>query len=147
MNTTPEAMASLRASIKAELEAKLYAEEHAAMMKALRAEVEAELTTPEAVEARRASIEAEILQQSNPAAELLRTLRPAIEPRGPLYGGGLVKSTYLNAFSRPWRRLLADLKCDESSKRFKLATELLIALNVRYQDGANNERVFFLLQF
>jgi len=149
MNTTPEAMANLRASIKAELEAKLYAEEHAAMMKALRAEVKAELTTPEAVEARRAKVQAAIIQHStsriNP--DMLKELRPAIEPRGPLYGGAEVKTSVLNAFSRAWRRLVADLKCDETSERFKYATELLIALNVRYRDGENNSRTFFLLQF
>ena len=50
----------------------------------------------------------------------------------------------MNAFSRPWRRLLADLKCDETSERFKCATELLIELGVAYQDGENNARLFFI---
>ena len=151
MNTTPEALAleRLRASIKAELEAKLYAKAHAAMLKALRAEVEAELTTPEAVEARRANVRCEILRlapaQANP--DMLRALRPALDHRGPLFGGAEVKSATLNLFSRPWRRLLADLKCDETSERFKYATLLLNTLRVSYRDGENNSRTFWLNQF
>jgi len=151
MNTTREALAleRLRASIKAELEAKLYAEAHAAMLKALRAEVEAELTAPEAIAVRRANVHAAIIHHStsriNP--DMLRALGPALAPRGPLYGGAEVKSATLNLFSRPWRRLLADLKCDETSERFKCATLLLNTLRVSYRDGENNSRTFWLNQF
>ena len=76
--------------------------------------------------------------------DMMKALRPAVLPKGPLHGGGLVKSATMNAFSRPWRRLLADLKCDETSERFKCATELLIELGVAYQDGENNARLFFI---
>lgn len=76
--------------------------------------------------------------------EMLKALRPAVLPKGVLFGGGLIKSSALSNFSKPWRRLLADLKCDDTSERFRCATELLIELGVAYQDGENGSRMFFI---
>jgi hypothetical protein len=77
--------------------------------------------------------------------EALAKLRPAIEPGGLLYAGGLVKSSDMRASSKAWRSLLSDLKTDPNGERCRLAHEMLIELGVAYQDtGANNSRMFFI---
>ncbi len=114
-------------------------------LKRIRAEIDMEIGRRPVNHAVVAPPRNPITYRINP--ELLRALRPAIESRGPLYGGAEVKTSVLNAFSRAWRRLVADLKCDETSERFTLATDILNELGVSYRDGENNSRTFWLNRF
>jgi len=77
--------------------------------------------------------------------EALAKLRPAVEAGGLLYAGDMVKSSELSRNSKPWSRLMSDLKTDPTGERCKLAHEMLHELGVAYQDtGENNARVFFI---
>lgn len=76
--------------------------------------------------------------------DMLVSLRPAVQPGGILFGGGLVLARDLRESSRAWRKLITDLKSDPNGERSKLAHEMLIELGVGYADSGTNTRSFFM---
>lgn len=59
-------------------------------------------------------------------------LRPATAEGGPLRGG-IVPSQVLRNFSRPWRKLIADLKLPEANERRRAAEDILDELEVKHE--------------
>lgn len=62
-------------------------------------------------------------------------LRPATAEGGPLRGG-IVTSQVLRNFSRPWRKLITDLKLPEAHERRRAAEDILDELEVKHEQRA-----------
>lgn len=79
--------------------------------------------------------------RSNPA--FVEKLMPALINGGPLRSGP-VKSSVLSNFSRPWRKLISDLRLPESNERNKVAKEILSEIEVAYRKTGNNGVEFYI---
>lgn len=71
-------------------------------------------------------------------------LRPALIKGGPLFKGE-ASSSELNAFSRPWRRVVSALNKGPDDPSRKSAEALLSELNVGYRKGLTTGKVFFVM--
>lgn len=69
-------------------------------------------------------------------------LRPAVAEGGPLRQG-VVSATILRDFSRPWRKLISDLRLPESHERRRAAEDILDELEVKHEKRGNTH-VFYM---
>lgn len=74
--------------------------------------------------------------------DFVSKLRPALAEGGPLRSGVVSASTLIK-FSRPWRKLVSDLRQHEANERRKVAEEILDELEVKHE-VRDNKHVFYL---
>lgn len=75
--------------------------------------------------------------------DFIAKLRPAIMPGGPLREGAVMART-LRDFSKPWRRLISDLKLPETNDRRRAAEDALRDLEVWFRKKSNNALEFYM---
>lgn len=75
--------------------------------------------------------------------DFVAKLRPAIMPGGPLREG-VALAGKLRDFSRPWRKLIADLKLSETNDRRRGAEDALRDLEVWFRKKGGNTLEFYM---
>ena len=75
--------------------------------------------------------------------DFIAKLRPAIMPGGPLREGAVLART-LREFSKPWRRLISDLKLGEGNDRRRAAEDALRDLEVWFRKKSGNAIEFYM---